>query len=173
MWLTLYPQSIRGSAKDVRQPTPAMDRVIPVDIRTKDCRDTDIRIKDYRDTDILTKDYPVMDIPAIAHRVVGVAVRAMRCRFRRYARAHRSCCRPVSGLRACRRFPVIEIPPDPNLGIEQPIVLPPVPQGVALLISLPQAQPKADAPPNAKPAILVQSGQKPVLVYVSAGPQPK
>src|SRR5580765_5367116 len=44
----------------------------------------------------------------------------------------------------------IEIPPDPNLGIEQPIVLPPVPQGVALLISLPHAQPKADAPPNAK-----------------------
>ena len=65
------------------------------------------------------------------------------------------------------------IPPDPGLGIEQPIVLPTLPQGVALLISLPQAQPKADTPPNTKPAILVQSGKQPVLVYVSAGPQPK
>jgi hypothetical protein len=67
----------------------------------------------------------------------------------------------------------IVIPPDPDLGIEQPIVLPSLPAGVALLIALPQAAPKADAPPNTKPALLVQSGQKPVLVYVSAAATPK
>src|SRR5580765_4363918 len=67
----------------------------------------------------------------------------------------------------------IFIPPDPSIGIEQPIVLPTLPPGVALLIALPQAQPKAGDPPNTKPAILVQAGKKPVLVYVSAGPQPK
>jgi hypothetical protein len=67
----------------------------------------------------------------------------------------------------------IVIPPDQDLGISQPIVLPSLPQGVALLIALPYAAPKADTPPNTKPAILVQSGQKPVIVYVMAGPSPK
>ena len=67
----------------------------------------------------------------------------------------------------------IVIPPDPDLGIEQPIVLPTLPEGVALLIALPHAQPKGGAPSGAKPAILVQSGKKPVLVYVSAGATPK
>jgi hypothetical protein len=67
----------------------------------------------------------------------------------------------------------IVLPPDPDLGIEQPIVLPTLPLGVALLIALPHAQPKGGTPPNTAPAILVQSGKKPVLVYVSAGPQPK
>lgn len=67
----------------------------------------------------------------------------------------------------------IVIPPDHDLGIENPIVLPSLPAGVALLIALPTATPKADAPPNSKPAILVQSGKKPVLVYVSAAPMPK
>jgi len=66
----------------------------------------------------------------------------------------------------------IFIPPDPDLGIEQPIYLPQLPEGSALLIALPHAQPKG-APANAKPAILVQSGKKPVLVYVTAGPTPK
>jgi hypothetical protein len=65
------------------------------------------------------------------------------------------------------------IPPDPDLGIEQPIYLPQLPAGVALLIALPQAAPKGDAPANTKPAILVQSGKKPVLVYVSAAASPK
>jgi len=69
--------------------------------------------------------------------------------------------------------PPIHIPPDPSIGIEQPIVLPELPPGVALLIALPQAQPKAGDPPNTKPAILVQSGKKPVLVYVSAAATPK
>jgi len=64
----------------------------------------------------------------------------------------------------------IVIPPDPDVGIEQPIVIPPLPMGVALLIALPAAQPKAGTPPGTKPAILVQSGQKPVLVYVTAAP---
>jgi hypothetical protein len=68
--------------------------------------------------------------------------------------------------------PPIVIPPDPDLGIEQPIYLPTLPPGVALLIALPYAQPK-DAPANTKPAILVQGGRKPVLVYVSAAPTPK
>jgi len=67
----------------------------------------------------------------------------------------------------------IVIPPDPSIGISQPIVLPSLPQGVALLIALPHAQPKSGDPTNAKPAILVQSGKKPVLVYVSAGATPK
>jgi hypothetical protein len=67
----------------------------------------------------------------------------------------------------------IVIPPDPSVGIEQPIVLPTLPPGVAILIALPQAQPKAGDPPNTKPAILVQSGKKPVLVYVSAAATPK
>jgi hypothetical protein len=65
------------------------------------------------------------------------------------------------------------IPPDPDLGIEQPIYLPTLPPGVALLIALPYAQPKEGTPPNTKPAILVMSGKKPVLVYVTAGPSPK
>lgn len=69
--------------------------------------------------------------------------------------------------------PPIVIPPDPDLGIEQPIYLPSLPPGVALLIALPQAQPKAGTPPNTKPAILVQSGKKPTLVYVSAAASPK
>jgi hypothetical protein len=69
--------------------------------------------------------------------------------------------------------PPIYIPPDPDLGVEHPIVLPTLPPGVALLIALPQAQPKADAPAGTKPAILVQSGKKPVLVYVTAAPTPK
>jgi hypothetical protein len=67
----------------------------------------------------------------------------------------------------------IVIPPDPDLGIEQPIFLPPLPQGVALLIALPYAQPKGDTPVNTRPAILVQQGKRPVLVYVSAGATPK
>ena len=67
----------------------------------------------------------------------------------------------------------IVIPPDSDVGISQPIVIPPLPFGVALLIALPYAQPKADDPPNTKPAILVQAGQKPVLVYVSAAATPK
>jgi hypothetical protein len=78
--------------------------------------------------------------------------------------------------------PPIVIPPDPSIGIEQPIYLPPLPEGVALLIALSQAQPKGDlppghplppSPPNTKPAILVQSGKKPVLVYVTAATPPK
>jgi hypothetical protein len=69
--------------------------------------------------------------------------------------------------------PPIVIPPDPSVGIEQPIFLPELPAGVALLIALPQATPKAGDPPGTKPAILVQSGKKPVLVYVSAAPTPK
>jgi hypothetical protein len=65
----------------------------------------------------------------------------------------------------------IVIPPDPSIGISQPIVLPTLPAGTALLIALPHAQPKAGDPPNAKPAILYQgAGTKPVLVYVSASP---
>jgi hypothetical protein len=69
--------------------------------------------------------------------------------------------------------PPIVIPPDPSIGISQPIVLPELPYGVAILIALPLAQPKADDPPGTVPAILVQSGKKPVLVYVSAAPSPK
>jgi hypothetical protein len=69
--------------------------------------------------------------------------------------------------------PPIYIPPDPSIGVEHPIVLPELPPGVALLIALPQAQPKAGDPPGTKPAILVQSGKKPVLVYVTAAPTPK
>jgi|GEM_PF-2275664 len=72
-----------------------------------------------------------------------------------------------------RPTPPIVIPPDPSIGIEQPIYLPTLPPGTALLIALPHAQPKGDTPPGTKPAILVQSGQKPVLVYVSAAPSPK
>jgi hypothetical protein len=72
-----------------------------------------------------------------------------------------------------RPTPPIVIPPDPDLGIEHPIVLPELPPGVALLIALPQAAPKEGAPANTKPAILVQSGKKPVLVYVSAAATPK
>jgi hypothetical protein len=67
----------------------------------------------------------------------------------------------------------IVIPPDPSIGISLPIYLPQLPPGSALLIALPQAQPKDDDPLNAKPAILVQSGKKPVLVYVSTGASPK
>jgi hypothetical protein len=69
--------------------------------------------------------------------------------------------------------PPIVIPPDPDLGIEHPIVLPELPPGTALLIALPKAQPKAGTPPNTAPAILVQPGKKPVLVYVSAAATPK
>jgi hypothetical protein len=72
-----------------------------------------------------------------------------------------------------RPTPPIVIPPDPDLGIEHPIVLPELPPGVALLIALPQAAPKEGTPANTKPAILVQSGKKPVLVYVSAAATPK
>jgi hypothetical protein len=73
----------------------------------------------------------------------------------------------------------IFIPPDPSIGIEQPIVIPKLPAGTALLISLANVNVPAptSVPPGAKPAILVQSGKKPVLVYVSAaqpgGAQPK
>jgi hypothetical protein len=67
----------------------------------------------------------------------------------------------------------IVIPPDPDLGIEQPIYLPSLPDGVALLIALPKATPKSGTPPNHAPALLVQSGKKPVLVYVSAAATPK
>jgi hypothetical protein len=65
------------------------------------------------------------------------------------------------------------VPPDPDLGIEHPIYLPELPPGVALLIALPAATPKAGTPPGTKPALLVQSGKKPVLVYVSAAASPK
>lgn len=65
------------------------------------------------------------------------------------------------------------IPPDPDIGIEQPIVLPTLPPGVAILIALPTATPKTGTPPGTVPAILVQSGKKPTLVYVSAAPTPK
>jgi hypothetical protein len=67
----------------------------------------------------------------------------------------------------------IVIPPDPSVGIENPIVIPFLPPGSALLIALPEAAPKAGAPANTKPAILVQPGKKPVLVYVSAAATPK
>jgi hypothetical protein len=67
----------------------------------------------------------------------------------------------------------IVIPPDPSIGIEQPIYLPSLPPGTALLIALPKAQPKEGTPPDHAPAILVQSGKKPVLVYVSAAATPK
>lgn len=67
----------------------------------------------------------------------------------------------------------IVIPPDLDLGIEHPIVIPPIPHDVALLIALPVAAPKAGDPPNTRPAILVQAGKKPVLVYVSAAASPK
>jgi hypothetical protein len=73
--------------------------------------------------------------------------------------------------------PVV-IPPDPSIGIDQPIYLPQLPAGSALLIALTGAhmpQPKGDAPappPNSKPAILWQgAGTKPVLVYVSTSPK--
>lgn len=69
--------------------------------------------------------------------------------------------------------PPIYLPVDPDLGIEHPIVIPPLPHDVALLIALPAAQPKAGTPPNTVPAILVQSGKKPVLVYVSAAATPR
>jgi hypothetical protein len=69
--------------------------------------------------------------------------------------------------------PPIVIPPDPDLGIEQPIFLPSLPEGVALLIALPKAQPKGNTPSGTVPAILVQSGKKPVLVYVTGAPQPR
>jgi hypothetical protein len=70
--------------------------------------------------------------------------------------------------------PPIHIPVDPDLGIEHPIVLPELPHGVAILIALPPpATPKEGTPPNTKPAILLQSGKKPVLVYVSAAATPK
>jgi hypothetical protein len=72
----------------------------------------------------------------------------------------------------------IFIPPDPSLGIEQPIVLPTLPPGTALLIALGTVNlpTPTGAPSGAKPAILVQPGKRPVLVYVSAsggGAQPK
>ncbi|MFI5224008.1 MAG: hypothetical protein ACHQX3_07190 [Nitrospirales bacterium] len=67
----------------------------------------------------------------------------------------------------------IVIPPDYDLGIEHPIVIPPLSHDVALLIALNGATPKAGDPPNTKPALLVQPGKKPVLVYVSAGATPK
>jgi len=67
----------------------------------------------------------------------------------------------------------IHLPHDPDLGIEHPIVLPDPPHNVALLIALPNAQPKADTPPGTVPAILVKPGKTPVLVYVTAGPSPK
>jgi hypothetical protein len=69
--------------------------------------------------------------------------------------------------------PPIFIPPDPDLGINLPIYLPTLPPGTALLIALPQAAPKAGTPPGTVPAILVQSGKRPVLVYISAAPTPK
>jgi hypothetical protein len=65
------------------------------------------------------------------------------------------------------------IPPDPDYGIELPITLPVLPPGVVILIALPTATPKADAPPGTVPAILLKSGQKPILVYVTAAPAPK
>jgi len=67
----------------------------------------------------------------------------------------------------------IVIPPDPSIGIELPIVLPPGSLSYGLLIVLtPTAMPK-EAPPNTKPAILVQPLKKPVLVYVQVAPMPK
>ena len=67
----------------------------------------------------------------------------------------------------------IVIPPDPDLGIEQPIVLPTLPPRPPPLIALPKAQRKSGTPPGTAPAIRVQSGKKPVLVYVSAAATPK
>jgi hypothetical protein len=67
----------------------------------------------------------------------------------------------------------IQLPADPDLGISQPIVLPPLPPGVAILIALPYAQPKAGTPPGTVPAILLLPGKRPVLVYVSAAATPK
>jgi hypothetical protein len=68
----------------------------------------------------------------------------------------------------------IVIPPNTDVGIEAPIYLPQLPHGTALLIALPPgATPRADAPADHLPAILVQSGKKPVLVYVSAAASPK
>jgi hypothetical protein len=67
----------------------------------------------------------------------------------------------------------IYLPTDPDLGIEQPIIIPPLPHGVALLIGLPRAQPKANDPAGTVPAILVQSGKRPVVVYVTGTPSPK
>jgi hypothetical protein len=67
----------------------------------------------------------------------------------------------------------IVIPPDPGLGIELPIVIPPLPAGVALLIALSgsaNVPTPTGTPPGTKPAILVQSGKKPVLVFVTAAP---
>jgi hypothetical protein len=70
----------------------------------------------------------------------------------------------------------IVIPPDPSIGISQPIYLPQLPPGTALLIALTGANvptPKG-VPEGVAPAILYQgAGTKPVLVYVSVGPQPK
>lgn len=67
----------------------------------------------------------------------------------------------------------IQLPADPDLGISQPIVLPSLPPGVAILIALPQAAPKAGTPPGTVPAILYQSGKTPLLVYVTSAGTPK
>jgi hypothetical protein len=80
----------------------------------------------------------------------------------------------LPGGRPDRPSPPIVIPPNPDIGIELPIYLPSLPPGTALLIALtgahvPTATPTG-VPAGHKPAILVQSGKKPVLVYVSAVP---
>jgi hypothetical protein len=68
----------------------------------------------------------------------------------------------------------IHIPPDPSIGIEQPIYLPTLPSGTAILIALPQAAPKEGTPPGTVPALLWQGpGTKPVLVYVTGSAAPK
>jgi hypothetical protein len=67
----------------------------------------------------------------------------------------------------------IHIPVDPSIGIDQPIYLPQLPAGSALLISLAGANvpTPSGVPEGHKPAILYQgAGTKPVLVYVSAAP---
>jgi hypothetical protein len=66
----------------------------------------------------------------------------------------------------------IFVPPDSDIGIEQPIYLPQLPAGSALLIALPPtATPKAGVPAGVAPALLWKgAGTKPVLVYVTAAP---
>lgn len=73
----------------------------------------------------------------------------------------------------------IVIPPDPAVGISQPIYLPAnLPQGSTLIVPLPgqpSNTPKDGVPVGSVPAIAFRPGNKPVLVYVSAATmaQPK
>jgi hypothetical protein len=70
------------------------------------------------------------------------------------------------------------IPPDPSIGIDQPIYLPQLPAGSALIIALTGSRANLPTPQGVPaghvPAILYQgAGTKPVLVYVSAAASPK